>query len=64
MICHNCGAIYAMAGICPRCFPTAGARLETESTGDIPGKKPPHDWLEDLERKPPIRGIVQDQDES
>lgn len=39
MICHNCGAIYPAAGICPKCFPTAGTRPATEAIADI-GEQP------------------------
>jgi hypothetical protein len=66
MICHNCGAIYPAAGICPKCFPTAGTKPAAEPTSDIerPTAKRPWHLPDDLERNTPIRGIVEGQDES
>jgi len=39
MICHECGALYPAAGICPRCFPTAGTKPAMEPISGI-GEQP------------------------
>ena len=66
MICHECGAIYSAAGICPRCFPTAGTKPATEPTSDLgdPAASRPWHLPDDLEQNGPDRGIVEDRDGS
>jgi len=39
MICHECGAIYPAAGICPRCFPTAAMKPVMEPISAL-GEQP------------------------